>query len=169
MNDVRSRPSCNIYIVTQGSASGVRPLVGVGSPAADPAPQAQRVGYDPLPPTPVCTRLDGGYRRCCVTSPYDGTTHCAVLPPDGNNSNNDNGGVVQASMSRLGIAAPPLIGNAAPASSYTFNVRDREALGARSVVEHYGAPRENVRGGAYDCRLVGTGPSGQLLLACLPE
>lgn len=160
MNDVRARPSCNIYIVAQGSPSPARPLVGVGAGA--PAAQAQRVGYDPLPPTPVCTRLDSGYRRCCVTSPYDGTTHCAVLPPD------DDDSALQRDASTVGVGAPSLAGNAAHASPYLFDVRGGDALGARPVVRHYAAPRDRVRG-AYDCRLVGTSPSGQLLLACSPE
>lgn len=160
MNDIRSRPSCNVYIVTRGSPSPARHLVGVGADA--PATQTQRVGYDPLPPTPVCTRLDNGYRRCCVTSPYDGTTHCAVLPPDGTNS------ALQRDPSMVGVTAPSLAENATYASPYLFDARGREALGVRPVVGHYAEPRDRVRG-AYDCRLVGTGPSGQLLLACSPE
>nr|UDO47431.1 hypothetical protein [Pandoravirus massiliensis] len=164
MNDARSRPPCNIYIVTQGSPGNARPLVG-----AD-APQPARLGYDPLPPTPVCTRLDNGYRRCCITSPYDGTTHCAVLPPDGTDNVTLRGpyAVGAADQAFANGNNNNSINNATRTPSYLFNVRDRDALGARPIVERYGAPQEAARG-VYDCRVVSTGPSGQLLLACLPE
>ncbi|WBR14521.1 hypothetical protein pkur_cds_346 [Pandoravirus kuranda] len=156
MNEVRPRPPCNIYIVTQGSPNPTRPLVGVGAGSA--VPQAQRVGYDPLPPTPTCTRLDNGYRRCCITNPYDSTTHCAVLPPD--SSDNSMSAATTAERlpsARAGYTSPPL-----------FDVTGRRALGARPFAEGEDARHNGVRG-AYDCRLVGTGPSGQLFLACSPE
>ncbi|QBZ81183.1 hypothetical protein pclt_cds_590 [Pandoravirus celtis] len=96
-NNVRSQAPCNIYIVASGagqprsvSTLGAAPIA---APASWAAPRVgSSLGYDPLPPTPVCTALPNGTRRCCVTSPYDGTTHCAILPADNGGSNGTGNG-----------------------------------------------------------------------------
>lgn len=113
-NNIRSQPPCNIYIVAPGSGGAQpRPVAGLGAvqsaaPAMwTPAAHSGPVGYDPLPPTPVCTTLPNGTRRCCITSPYDNSVHCVVMPPDNGGDDGDNTGYGPRAPTR-GFGAAPL-------------------------------------------------------------
>ncbi|AGO84598.1 hypothetical protein psal_cds_672 [Pandoravirus salinus] len=115
-NNVRPQAPCNIYVVASGAGQPrAVSTLGAAAPVAASwaAPHAgYSLGYDPLPPTPVCTALPNGTRRCCVTSPYDGSTHCAVLPGDNGGGNGDNG--TGSGNNGGGNGSRPMVGAARP-------------------------------------------------------
>lgn len=194
-NGARSQPPCNVYIVASGTGRlQPVPRLGVAPPAAMPAVSAARVGaslgYDPLPPTPVCTHLPNGTRRCCITSPYDGSVHCAVLPGDnggGSGSGNDQPrsmvGAVRAP--RPSNECVPLPGGyqrcctTVPPSDEGGGGSDPEGGGGGDYGQRFTAPTQGFgavhaqpsqhNGGGFDCTLTGSYADGDLALKCRPR
>lgn len=192
-NGTRSQAPCNVYIVASG-AGRLQPVprLGVAPSAATPTVSAARVGaslgYDPLPPTPVCTRLPNGTRRCCITSPYDGSVHCTVLPGD---NGGGSGGSNDQPRSMLGaVRAPqppnecvPLPGGyqrccTTVPSDEGGSGSDPEGgggdYGLRFVAPARGfgavhAQPSQQNGGGFDCTLTGSYADGDLALKCRPH